>query len=160
MLRAIERSSGRTVNMPDETAMGIGLRDETHWPVSAAGDPLTVQAIEGGHLVEGLPLNAWYRGVLYPEQVEILDPLWADGTVPRPSEAIMQSLTIEPMDEGTREEWDRWRETESLPAYGQMDWPKVLLIGGGVVVIGALLFAGDKRPDFLDFDFTGGDDGS
>lgn len=57
-------------------------------PILPDGSPAKTYSFEGGYLVDGAPLNAWFEGVWYEGQPEILKPFWDSGQIQKPPDAF------------------------------------------------------------------------
>lgn len=57
-------------------------------PILPDGSPAKTYSFEGGYLVQGAPLNAWFNGVWYEGQPDILKPFWDSGQIVKPPDAF------------------------------------------------------------------------
>ena len=100
------------------------------------GSQALVQRFEGGHLMDGAPLNVYFSGVWYQGQKELLEPEWAAGRIPRPPEALVQ-LPVEGMPDPVREQYEGYKAAEAAGV--GFNWQTVALVAGAGFVLWRLI---------------------
>jgi len=86
---AADPASKTAYSFTDQDSLDHAIRDYGYIPLRADGTPMKVQSLEGGLLLDGAPLNVLLGSGWYQGQMELLQPLWANGTVPRPPAAVL-----------------------------------------------------------------------
>ncbi len=81
-------------------------------PLRADGTPFAVNKVAGGFVIDGAPLNVWIDGVWYIGQKELLAPMWAAGTVPTPSAAILAGVPV-PMPPAVAANWAAYQASQN-----------------------------------------------
>lgn len=64
-------------------------------PILSDNSPAKVHSFEGGYLVQGAPLNVWFRGAWYEGQQEILAPFWESGQIDRPPAGALELPVVQ-----------------------------------------------------------------
>ena len=81
-----------------ETFTDVGQLDTAinngYIPIHADGTPYKVQSFEGGHLLDGAPLNVWFGLGWYAGQQQELLPYWQNGQIPTPPQSVLGIQTV------------------------------------------------------------------
>jgi len=76
-------------------------------PIHADGSPYKVQSFEGGHLLDGAPLNVWFGFGWYQGQQQELLPYWQSGQIPTPPNTVLGITTV-PMPAAVQANWQAY----------------------------------------------------
>lgn len=94
-----------------ETFTAVGQLDDAinagYQPIRANGTPFQVQSFEGGHLLDGAPLNVWFGLGWYAGQQQELQPYWNNGQIPIPPQAQLAATTV-PMPAAVYANWQNY----------------------------------------------------
>jgi len=99
-------------------------------PVRQDGTAYVTQTFEGGVLLDGAPLNVYFRGLWYPEQRELLAPHWGKD-IPKPADSIINlPLTTDAEAQQALVDYHGWKSSVDSIAGIPTQW---LLIGAAGV---------------------------
>lgn len=131
MISAADPASHVVQTFPTVEALGEAIFKKGFVPVRPDGTVYITQSFEGGLLLDGAPLNVYYRNGWYPEQREMLQDHWGRDVPTPPQNIISLPLITDEEAQKSLAQYHYWKENEQGRVAGiPITW---LLVGGLVI---------------------------
>jgi hypothetical protein len=101
-------------------------------PIHADGTAMKVQSFEGGHLLDGAPINVWMGLGWYAGQQAELQPYWQNGQIPVPPQNILNA-TVVAMPPAVQANWQNYM-TNQQNIFGLPWWMWAAGVGAYLIL--------------------------
>lgn len=133
-VNAADPASKVIYQFTDVGSLANAIQNYQFIPVRSDGSPFKVQEFEGGYLLDGAPLNVWFGLGWYTGQQALLQPLWANGTIPTPPQAQLTAQVVA-MPTGLATQTAAYLAQASSGLFG-LSWPVLI----GLAAVGFMAF--------------------